>query len=611
MAVKLERLIIKNFRSIGSTPVEVELDDIVILVGGNNTGKSTILKAYHAAVNHESLTIDDFHNRKIDKDNLPTIEIHTLCSGEDKPSDKFYVKAKDETPETFYLIKEQFIWEAAGAKNKPVRSGFRPDLGDFAPANAKPRMPWSNDNGAKSKRPKAHLVDTFSDPDKQTQAIKNILVEIFLEDSIRCFTPKGETNNYNDLQEQLASLKKEFLEDSKTEFTKIAKTISEDVSNIVRNHEVKIEVNDSGIADSNLKLFDASDIDITFGRDDNFFPVHNHGSGARRTLLWSVLKKIAELGYESKEKGKFQKIEHYKSHLLLLDEPELSLHPSACRETRDMLYNLAERNDNWQIMVTTHSPSFIDLTRDHTKIIRVEDNVNEVKATTIFKPDQVSFTSDESESLKLFNLLNPDVMEFFFGGKVLLVEGDTEYSAFGKIIKDYKDKKDATFDDLFILRCGGKVQVSMFMKILNHFKKDYFVLHDIDSKQIIKLREMKVDGTDKKVKKPNIEKNPAWTNNSKILEQMTEYSSVYGSIINFETAYFNESIGSGKPDNAITKLKDKDIYSTVERLLISIIKKDDKLLPSGAIRWTELAQISDKFDTYALENPEVVPKLPE
>ncbi|CAE6904915.1 AAA ATPase domain [Vibrio sp. B1ASS3] len=120
MAVKLERLIIKNFRSIGSTPVEVELDDIVILVGGNNTGKSTILKAYHAAVNHESLTIDDFHNRKIDKDNLPTIEIHTLCSGEDKPSDKFYVKAKDETPETFYLIKEQFIWEAAGAKNKSL-----------------------------------------------------------------------------------------------------------------------------------------------------------------------------------------------------------------------------------------------------------------------------------------------------------------------------------------------------------------------------------------------------------------------------------------------------------------------------------------------------------
>lgn len=181
-----------------------------------------------------------------------------------------------------------------------------------------------------------------------------------------------------------------------------------------------------------------------------------------------------------KEKAKkYNQLGDYKSHLLLLDEPELSLHPSACRDTRDMLYNLAENNENWQVMITTHSPSFIDLTRDHTKIIRVENNSNdEVEATTIFRPDQINFTEDETESLKLFNLLNPDVMEFFFGGKVFLVEGDTEYTAFGKIIKDYKEKGDTTFDNLFILRCGGKVQVSMFMKILNHFKKviSYFMI---------------------------------------------------------------------------------------------------------------------------------------
>ncbi|MDH5938980.1 AAA family ATPase [Vibrio splendidus] len=42
MSVRLEKLLISNFRSIGSVPVEIELDDIVILVGGNNFGKSTI-----------------------------------------------------------------------------------------------------------------------------------------------------------------------------------------------------------------------------------------------------------------------------------------------------------------------------------------------------------------------------------------------------------------------------------------------------------------------------------------------------------------------------------------------------------------------------------------
>ena len=48
-----------NFRAI-KEPVHIDLNDIVILVGGNNSGKSTILKAYEYAVNSEKLTVDDF-----------------------------------------------------------------------------------------------------------------------------------------------------------------------------------------------------------------------------------------------------------------------------------------------------------------------------------------------------------------------------------------------------------------------------------------------------------------------------------------------------------------------------------------------------------------------
>ncbi|MGL6457230.1 hypothetical protein [Aeromonas caviae] len=35
---RLHKLIIQNFRSIGSQKVEIELDDIVVLVGPNNVG---------------------------------------------------------------------------------------------------------------------------------------------------------------------------------------------------------------------------------------------------------------------------------------------------------------------------------------------------------------------------------------------------------------------------------------------------------------------------------------------------------------------------------------------------------------------------------------------
>ena len=66
---KLKKIIVKNFRAIGETPVEIELDKIVILVGPNNAGKSSILQAYKLAMNDGSkdgqLSQTDFPNGEI------------------------------------------------------------------------------------------------------------------------------------------------------------------------------------------------------------------------------------------------------------------------------------------------------------------------------------------------------------------------------------------------------------------------------------------------------------------------------------------------------------------------------------------------------------------
>lgn len=75
---RLSKLIIKNFRTIGDSPVEIELDDIVVLVGANNSGKSSILRAYEVAMNTGSnagkLSIEDFPNNIVDDDKLPELK---------------------------------------------------------------------------------------------------------------------------------------------------------------------------------------------------------------------------------------------------------------------------------------------------------------------------------------------------------------------------------------------------------------------------------------------------------------------------------------------------------------------------------------------------------
>ncbi|MFC0514504.1 AAA family ATPase [Mucilaginibacter angelicae] len=76
---RLTKLIIKNFRAIGSKPVAIDLNDIVVPVGGNNVGKSTILKAYEIAMcqgsNSGILSIDDFPRGAVNLDELLEIEI--------------------------------------------------------------------------------------------------------------------------------------------------------------------------------------------------------------------------------------------------------------------------------------------------------------------------------------------------------------------------------------------------------------------------------------------------------------------------------------------------------------------------------------------------------
>lgn len=82
------------------------------------------------------------------------------------------------------------------------------------------------------------------------------------------------------------------------------------------------------------------------------------------------------------------------SKILLVEEPESFLHPPAIRLAREALYKLAKL-ENWQVMITTHSPIFIDVSKPHTTITRVEKN--DGSATNVFSTDKANFSDDERE----------------------------------------------------------------------------------------------------------------------------------------------------------------------------------------------------------------------
>ena len=164
--------------------------------------------------------------------------------------------------------------------------------------------------------------------------------------------------------------------------------------------------------------------------------------------------------------------------------------------------------------------------------------------------------------------------EFFFGGKTILVEGDTEYLAFKTIINERPDD----FKNVHIIRARGKAILATLMKVLNHFGEDYAVLHDADDPSIT-------------TKSGTIKKNSMWTENQKmqdIKEKSKRKIRLVASIKDFELAVFGEKSTSNKPYSAWQKLiHSPDAIEKTTSLLTALIDHD-KPLPNGFLEWGSL-----------------------
>ncbi len=561
---RLKKLIVRNFRCIGDQPVEIDLDDVVVLVGPNNVGKSSILKAYEVVMSHGSkageLLISDFPNSKMDDKKYPVIELHTIVYDK-TPGEKWI----GNTAEGEMLVRERWIWKIPGS---PKRQGWDTEENDWSE-----HVPWGAPNVAKTRRPEPHRVNAFDAPEVQADHIKKILMTILIErvKAMKSDATTDEVGAYNKLLDMVKDLQKKIISESKIEIEEIEKELSQSISEIFPDYKVLFDAKPEEDLDKSIVLFKAGS-DLLMGPSDGYLSkIELQGSGARRTLLWTALKIISENIQKSKAGDTIGR-----PHVLLLDEPEICLHPNAIREACNVLYDLP-KSGNWQVMTTTHCPVFIDVSKDNTTIVRVEKTPEgKIQGTTVFRPDSAELDDDDKKRLKLLNMCDPYVMEFFFGGRSVVVEGDTEYTAFN-YIKSVKPEK---YKDIHVVRARGKATIVALVKILNHFAANYSVLHDSDMPTI-------------KTKKGNDKINPAWSINEKILGEISNKPKntrvrLLASIPNFEKALLGEEIKYDKPYNFLVSLQQGDtIFKVIEQLLDSLVDFDI-LPPENCVEWDKM-----------------------
>ncbi|WP_028104034.1 AAA family ATPase [Pseudoduganella violaceinigra] len=125
--MKLASFLIKNFKRIGEAGCEIRIDKIVVLVGQNNVGKSTVLDAYEAfAAASAPLSESFFHKEDISK----PIEI-TGIFREVTPEDEEKIgKSRGyDDPEYGRCVKVRFVWTKPDVAAQ--KQSFSPEKNDF------------------------------------------------------------------------------------------------------------------------------------------------------------------------------------------------------------------------------------------------------------------------------------------------------------------------------------------------------------------------------------------------------------------------------------------------------------------------------------------------
>lgn len=162
-------------------------------------------------------------------------------------------------------------------------------------------------------------------------------------------------------------------------------------------------------------LFKAGDLNVTDKTTNDRRRFDEMGTGAQRAIQMALVRYLAQLRYpDSEAKSR---------RLLLIDEPELYLHPQGVVRLRNALGQLSERG--FQVVFSTHSP--LMLSRENaadTLIVRKTDASGAAVRIPLRDAVEKALQDAESQSRTLFELGN--LAEIYFSDKVVLCEGKTD-----------------------------------------------------------------------------------------------------------------------------------------------------------------------------------------
>lgn len=496
----IKTLSVENFRTFKNRMTVKFNDGLNVMVGHNNAGKTTIIRALEILFNSKrsrNMNIDDFSKKTTIKElqaSPPTITINAILKeslNEPNYSEDLVVVAS-------WLTKLQSRYEASITYEyylpETETDNYYEAINEIKSDN--PNEYWNEIEHNFLQKYKSRLlvgppenqtlvdsedIDKFDfqyltairDVERDLYTGKNTLlkevIDFFIDYDIKSDTTltdkektsiiNGKKKMFSQNADELLKSLHERMEEGKSHMLRYVQNTGAGFSEMKPTFEGSISDTELYSA---LRLIVQDETGITL-------PAINNGLGYNNLIYISLLLAKMQKDTSDEYLGSNSKV----YSILAIEEPEAHLHPHMQYKFLKFLKENRKRQVR-QVFITTHSPN-ITAAVDLEDIIVLYNDVN--KKLNVGYPGKV-FDEKDSEDLKskkyIKRFLDVTKADLFFAQSIVLVEGLAEQLLVPEFAKSLNPEKDLVENHTSVINIGGRY-FDHFLKIFDTNKSDHAI----------------------------------------------------------------------------------------------------------------------------------------